>query len=180
MNKKLAALFIMGMVSSVETMAACPSGLDSYTPDSDFVDNGDGTVTHTKTGLMWRQCPYRTNLTEGECVAETNTDGRYATWSKALEVADGLDFAGHTDWRLPNITELSSIVEWRCYNNAINDNMFPATQDFTSGDLFWSSTTLRSSASQARVIDFQIGTESGVGKNNNKQFFVVRDSETEE
>ena len=55
-----------------------------------FVDNGDGTVTDNCTGLMW---------------AKNSTPTSYH-WQAALQYCDALDFAGHTDWRPPNIMEL--------------------------------------------------------------------------
>lgn len=53
-----------------------------------LVDNGDGTITDTASGLMWTKdakLPGSSNLTYAEAVA----------WVSAL------DYAGHTDWRLP-------------------------------------------------------------------------------
>lgn len=63
---------------------------------NDFVDNGDGTITDSATGLMW---------TQGD-------SGRAMTWEAALAYAESLDYAGHTDWRLPNPKELQSIVDY--------------------------------------------------------------------
>ncbi len=64
-------------------------------PVSNFVDNNDGTVTDTSTGLMWQR--------------ETAT--YEMTWSEALAYAENLSLAGHTDWRLPNRNEIQTIVD---------------------------------------------------------------------
>jgi hypothetical protein len=37
--------------------------------------------------------------------------GGTRTWNEAIDWASGLNFAGHTDWRLPNINELKSFQE---------------------------------------------------------------------
>jgi hypothetical protein len=63
---------------------------------NDFVDNGNGTVTDTATGLMWQQ----------------DDSGFGMHWEEALAFAEGLELAGHDDWRLPNAKELQSIVDY--------------------------------------------------------------------
>ena len=61
-----------------------------------FIDNHDGTITDLATGLMW-----------------TQTDSPKAmNWQQALAWCENLTAAGHSDWRLPNIKELQSIVDY--------------------------------------------------------------------
>jgi hypothetical protein len=64
--------------------------------DGPFVDNGDGTVTDRRTGLLWQQ---------------ESTAVEYS-WSEALHYCEDLELGGHTDWRLPNVRELLSIVDY--------------------------------------------------------------------
>ena len=66
----------------------------SHAALADLIDNGDGTVTDTSTGLMWLQNPKQA--------------GAPMSWTDALAWADDLDFAGHTDWRLPGAGFLPS------------------------------------------------------------------------
>ena len=63
---------------------------------NDFVDNGDGTVTDNATGLMWSQ----------------DDNAEAINWEMALAYADAATIAGYDDWRLPNIKELQSIVDY--------------------------------------------------------------------
>ncbi|MDY0339956.1 MAG: DUF1566 domain-containing protein [Coriobacteriia bacterium] len=63
---------------------------------NDYVDNGDGTVTDEATGLMWAQA----DSVEG------------MDWEAALAWAESTDLAGYDDWRLPNVKELQSIVDY--------------------------------------------------------------------
>ncbi len=70
-------------------------GGESY-GKNEFSDNGNGTVTDSSTGLMWAQ----------------NDSGKGMNWKDALAYAEGSELAGYTDWRLPNIKELQSIVDY--------------------------------------------------------------------
>lgn len=68
-----------------------------------YTDNGDGTVTDNNTHLMWSQ------------TADINGDGRITvadklSYKEALKYAQKLKLAGHTDWRLPSIKELYSLM----------------------------------------------------------------------
>ncbi len=91
----------------------CPNTGDAFdgqdaqisgnTPD--FTDNGDGTVTDHVTGLMWQQSP------------DTDGDGDIdaadkLTYDQAVAGAGALDLAGYSDWRLPTIKELYSLIDF--------------------------------------------------------------------
>ena len=58
-----------------------------------YVDNGDGTITDTNTGLMWQQSP-----------------GDKMSFDDAVDGAEDFALAGHDDWRLPTIKELYSLI----------------------------------------------------------------------
>jgi hypothetical protein len=126
------------------------------TPSADFTDNGNGTVTHAKTGLMWKQCAE--GLSGATCATGAATE---TTWSNALAAAENSSFAGFTDWRLPNLKELHSIVETCGNNPAINQNMFPAMPAPAFGSVFWSASSYASSPGNAWV--FVFGGGGGVG-----------------
>ncbi len=72
---------------------------------NDFLDNGDATITDRATGLMWAQND------SGHLRAGARGDGKM-NWEEALRWAENLQYAGHSDWRLPNIKELQSIVDY--------------------------------------------------------------------
>jgi hypothetical protein len=93
------------------------------TPTADFIDNGDGTVTHKTTGLIWKRCAEGQTWAGGTC---TGSPSKF-NWDKANAPKSG-------DWRLPTIVELSSIVERDASYPAINTTIFPNTP--ASG--FWS------------------------------------------
>ena len=111
--------------------------IPATTPNSQLTDNGNGTVTDSKTGLMWKQCSE--GLSGAGCVTGAAQE---FTWQGALQQAQAVNnsggFAGFTDWRLPNIKELSSITENQCYAPAINLTRFPNTPSL----YFWSASPI--------------------------------------
>lgn len=110
------------------------SYLVEATPTEDFDTSViDGTVIHTKTGLMWKRCA------EGQGWDGTTCSGSASTfsWQGALAAAATSTFAGYADWRLPSVKELQSIVETCGYDPAINRAIFPATP----ASYFWSASS---------------------------------------
>ena len=112
-----------------------------------FNDNGDGTVTDRATGLTWLKAD------SGHLKAGQNKDGKL-NWQEALSWAEGLTHAGHGDWRLPNVKELQSIVDYtRCPDktrSAAIDPVFDVTairdpEGEVNYPFYWSGTTHASS-----------------------------------
>ncbi|MEM7552105.1 MAG: DUF1566 domain-containing protein [Bacteroidota bacterium] len=101
---------------------------------NNFIDNGDGTITDEATGLMWAQ----------------DDNGEAIFWQDALVYAEGFEFAGYTDWRLPDVKELQSIVDYSSSptttNSAAIDPLFNCTSmENEAGEIdypwYWSNTT---------------------------------------
>lgn len=128
-----------------------PESIQASTPTAQFSDHNDGTVTDTQTGLMWKRC------SEGQAWDAVNATcaneaGSY-TWQAALRLAatvNSTGFAGHTDWRVPNVKELRSITERQCFAPGINATVFPATPTA----FYWSSSPSTSNPSFAWTIGF--------------------------
>ena len=133
----------LGVSAATTAVAACNADIVSTRPDGRYIDHGDGTVTDTVTGLMWKQC------SEGLSSVNAPCDTGYLstfTWRMALDHADAVNraggFAGYTDWRLPNYKELFSLVELKCYDPAINTTLFPDTVSSIAAGLlkyYWTS-----------------------------------------
>jgi hypothetical protein len=71
-----------------------------------------------------------------------------------LDALNGARFGGYSDWRLPTVKELRSLVDYTRYNPAINTTYFPDTV-VSSG--YWSSTTDANGPAAAWVVDFSYG-----------------------
>jgi hypothetical protein len=100
-----------------------------------FTDNQNGTITDEATGLMWQQADSKVAL----------------DWKSALTYADGLNLANQSDWRLPTIKELQSLVVYENQVDAtrrasISPLFQTSSRNNPDGSLnfpyFWSSTTL--------------------------------------
>lgn len=126
----------------------CRTGIVPSTPDSRFVDNGDGTISDSDTGLMWQKCSL--GLSGNRC---NNGSATTHNWQQALEAAQNNALAEYSDWRLPNIKELSSIAEQKCHNPAINSNYFPNTQS----TYYWSASPESNGSSTAWNVHFYFG-----------------------
>jgi hypothetical protein len=105
--------------------------------DSNFKNNGNGTVTDLATGLTWQR----------------QDDNDTKDWNEAVEYCQTLDLAGG-GWRLPTIKELQSIVDYRVNLPAIDTDALPGTGSF---DRYWSVTTRADDNQEAWGANFSNG-----------------------
>ncbi len=133
----------------------CQGSIPASNPDTIYTVHADGTVTDTRTGLMWKQC------LEGYGAANCTADGGTTsfTWADALTHAENHTFASHSDWRLPNMNELRSLVEDCRVGPTINDAVFPNTS--SSG--VWSGSPNANSSNGAWFVSFGYGLADDYG-----------------
>ena len=86
-----------------------------------YVDNGDGTITDENTGLMWAKKSDDGSIHDQDFVYAWGNS--FLLYVAAL---NGANFAGHNDWRMPNVKELQSIVDY-------GENIPAASTAFNSG-----------------------------------------------
>jgi hypothetical protein len=140
-------------------------------PDSRFTNNGDGTVTDMQTGLMWARC--RQGLQGAVCDTDSSVATSTFTWAEALALNSATsDTDTRTDWRLPNVKELQSLVERSCFNPAINDSVFPNTG--TGNSFFWSASPVASAADGAWGVLFNFGGVYFSNRVNRRSVRLVR------
>ena len=155
------ATFAAMALSALSVQAAtCPGnrGIASA-PTSAFTLIGDGTATHTTTGLMWKRCAEGQTFNGSSCIGSASTN----TWGASLSTAKNSNFAGYNDWRLPNKQELESVVDDTCHSPAINETVFPNDPQLWA----WTSTTLPESPVAAWIVNFQFGTTDIRDKSDN-------------
>ena len=155
-----------------------------------YMDNGDGTITDTKTGLMWEKKSDDGTIHDkdnqyswsGASYGSTNVlDGTAAsTFLAALNAGGG--FAGHTDWRLPNQTELYSLVNLQNANSAVSvafntgcaASCAVLTCSCTFPTYYWSSSAYAGNPQFAWGVDFGGGYVFAGGKFDNSPVRAVR------
>jgi len=140
-----------------------------------FVDNGNGTVTDKLTGLIW--------LKNANCFGQRN-------WQAALNDANGLKGdgtqCGLTDgstagqWRLPNVKELQSLINFGFANPALSDAL--GTGHWTNGNafsgvlsaLYWSSSNNMYGPDNAWFVGLSVGFIDGSDKSSIHYVWPVR------
>ena len=108
-----------------------------------FVDNGDGTVTDTVSGLMWQQA--------------TNSG---LNWQQALAYCETMGLADRSDWRLPTRHELQSLVDYSANSPAFDTTVFPDT----GAERYLTSTTVSNSVDNAWYVYFKFGIVTTISK----------------
>jgi hypothetical protein len=107
-----------------------------------FRDNGDGTVSDLATGLMWQK-----DSVQG------------ISWKDGLAYCGELQLGGYADWRLPDVNELISLVDYAQASPAIDDRFFINTSLH-----YWSSTTYPADPRKAYHVCFLRGRAEVYGK----------------
>jgi hypothetical protein len=92
-------------------------------PSADYIDHSNGTITHTPTKLMWKQCAEGQSSSAGACIG----DYSFFTWALASLASGNTSFAGYSDWRTPTREELMTLVDYTAFSPAINAVVFPST-----------------------------------------------------
>lgn len=121
--------------------------------DSIFTISADGReVTDSRTGLIWQRCPLgmtwdaAANLCQG-------TASQYM-WYTSLHVAVKVAVGDGLPWRIPNVKELSSLVDHNQISPALDPVAFPMTDPIRC----WSSTPYANDAFYAWLVDFYDGS----------------------
>jgi hypothetical protein len=113
--------------------------------DGRFVDNDDGTITDTKTGLVW---------TKKDSWADF---GKCFDWNDSRSYVNRLKTGGHSDWRLPTVDELRTIYESSKSNKDKDGDIIRIDPIFASGGAYWYWSSEESGICCARYVVFDGG-----------------------
>ena len=144
MQRKGIRRIIDVILASLFFVFFCPfaHAIGPYTP-------GNNTVVDQGTGLEWQK----------------SDDATPRNWQNALAYCEDLSLNSKTDWRLPNIRELKSIVDVSRYYPAINPAFTPRSASY------WSATTVTNyPATNAWTVSFANGDDNWYVKA--KNFYV--------
>jgi uncharacterized protein DUF1566 len=143
-----------------------------------YTDNGDGTITDDVTGLTWEKKSDDGSVHDKDTLY--NWTNAYAVHLAALNGGGG--FAGHTDWRLPNVKELQTIVHYdnvnpsvaTAFNTGCVTNCTVLTCSCTTSAFYWTSTTSSSFPTYAWYVNFASGSVLNDAKTTGRFVRAVR------
>jgi hypothetical protein len=127
------------------------------------LSENNGTISDSKTNLIWQKCLNGQNSTScsGSAVS--------SDFITAINYCENLTLANRTDWRLPNIIELSTIIDFSKNTNPTIPNIFTNTPSFA----FWSSTTYEQDTRYSWLVNFITGDAGLYFKNQNYYYRCV-------
>ncbi|MDP7555267.1 MAG: DUF1566 domain-containing protein, partial [Nitrospinota bacterium] len=101
MIKKYSYFFFISLISVLFLSLSFSSEAlrGKHSADKRYVDHEDGTITDSRTDLMWTKEDSYADL--GKCL----------DWNASWNYARGLSKGGYTNWRMPTVRELETIYE---------------------------------------------------------------------
>jgi len=146
--KQYTALFFVALFSSAVSAECFDNFATSY--KDRFIIHSNGSLTDRLTGLMWMRCHlgHRWDAQSNTC--STDRGNQKFTWEEALQNAKVIRDGGiptdqdmqpvgdFTDWRVPNIKEITSLIQRNCStesNYRIDDSIF-----VKPAGIYWSAT----------------------------------------
>jgi len=111
-------------------------------------------VTDSNTGLQWQD--------------DSIVSGR--SWTQAIDYCENLTLDTHSDWRLPNLKELTSIMDDSRTSPSIDTSAF----ENTAPSYYWSSTIYAGYSRYAWYVDFYDGYQRNSNKSKDYHVRCVR------
>lgn len=142
-----------------------------------YVENGDGTITDERTGLMWEKLSDDDSLHDKDHVYQ-----RPDALTVKIALLNQMAFAGYTDWRLPNVSELQSLASYGTSAPAVAPAFHTGcvpwctvqTCSCTRGDVHWTSTGSPANGLNVLLVDFASGSVVEGGETHSHPVRAVR------
>jgi hypothetical protein len=152
--------------------------IKSYIPnewhDNRYTVHHNGTVTDNNTGLMWKVCSERQRWSkQSNNTASCSGFAGGFNWKAALELVNNHTFPasdGYSDWRLPNVKELTSLLALDRANPSINSTIFPNTHSSN----FHSSSPYADDSNKILRVNFKEGFYEPGSRDNSFRIRLVR------
>jgi len=193
MNKRQWLMLPVLLAIGAAQGQTCRTDVSESTPADRFeIRNRGATALDTATGLEWKRCPegyvFSDNATPSQYGDDGCTDGGASafTWQQGLWKAEAVNtplgqtspnglpgeggYAGASDWRVPDIKALGSIVERACVDPAIDLPVFPGTPSA----VFWSASPFAGYTDLAWFVHFHGGYDGAGGKTGSYRVRLVR------
>lgn len=142
MKKKIFSIALLGLLSTLNAGVISKNGI----------------AKDSATGLEWQDEVY----TQAEQIAydENKNSGKTGNWQYAKAYCENLTLGGKSDWRLPNIYELTTLIDNTKSKNSYIDgfNNFVFVNNFVS-DGYWSSSTFADNMDFAWLVGFDHGSD---------------------
>lgn len=171
MNKIISPLLIVltGILSCSQVVAqSINANVEDATPNERYEVHDDGTVTDRWTNLMWQQCSL--GLSGVDCAVGSPAN---VGWQEAMQRASSDTTADYSDWRLPNIKELQSLVAYNRLDPSINTTVFPESQS----SHYLSSSLVPHSSTGVYALNFNTGNTLSIGRSSGAHVRLVRDAD---
>ncbi|KOR29723.1 hypothetical protein TI04_07925 [Achromatium sp. WMS2] len=180
------------------------SKLDEDISHGHYLIHPNGTVTDTRNGLMWKRCAEGKTWDGKTCVGKANTMSWDQTMNVIVEDRGFLGFgkkerieqkswpvfAGYSDWRMPTIEELRTLVhcssgnqqywnetskeKFRCGGNYERPTIDKVVFYNTGSTWFWSASAYAFGSINAWGLDFKYGNGYWDDKSDAGQVRLVR------
>ena len=125
----------------------------------DFTRNANGVVIDSRTNLEWQ-----------DDYSDNSKKIKEATWQDAIDYCESLTLDGHTNWRLPNVNELISLLDYYSKQQPLIDASF----ENTYSNYYWSSSSEAKLHNYVWIIHFYYGYQYSNTKNKKNSVRCVR------
>lgn len=158
-------------LSSLTHATECLEGIERSNPDSRFDVVDTQFALDKATNLMWTRCKIGSEVNQYDNCEELTLDKM--NLMDATRFANNSELGGFSNWRLPNIKELQSLVDTTCEDEYVNETIF-SNLAVTS---VWSSTTYPRRESFAMTMYLPLGSAGQVLKTHELYFYLVRNTD---